>query len=135
MSRSRTVIGEGMRVIVVLVAVAAALAVLAFQVHAIRILSPSMEPAIAAGDLALVRSIPTDDLEVGMVVLTQDPHGSLYLHRIISMEQDPAGPVLHTAGDANPLPDAWESRITTTDVSVMFARLPLGWLGKHLPAR
>lgn len=126
---------EFLRAVLMCTAVALAVAVLTLQLHTVRVLSPSMEPTIAAGDVALVRALPTGELRVGMVVVARDLHGSLYLHRITSVRRMQGGTVLlRTKGDANPVPDAWVASTDEAEVYVMFARLPLGPFGPYLPA-
>lgn len=133
--RVRTVLGEGLRASVMLSALVLAVVVILQQVHTVRVFSNSMEPTIAAGDIALVRAVPAEELEVGMVVLASNPDGATFMHRIIAVDHDAQGSlILHTQGDSNPLPDSWTSRVSTPRISVMFARVPLGWIGQHLPA-
>src|SRR3712207_2565699 len=68
------------------------------------VLSGSMRPALEPGDVAVVRPVPTADLEPGQVVLADDPDlpGRLRLHRIVAVE---AGG-LRLRGDANPAADS-----------------------------
>jgi len=68
------------------------------------VMSGSMSPAVAPGDVTLVRPVPTADLHVGDVVLVDDPDspGRLRLHRVAAVTA--AG--LQLKGDANPTADS-----------------------------
>jgi signal peptidase I len=68
------------------------------------VLSGSMRPALAPGDVAVVRPVPTADLQPGQVLLVDDPDlpGRLRLHRLVEVE---AGG-LRLRGDANPTADS-----------------------------
>jgi hypothetical protein len=63
------------------------------------VLSGSMRPALTPGDVAVVRPVPTAELEPGQVLLVDDPDapGRLRLHRLVAVE---AGG-LRLRGDAN----------------------------------
>jgi hypothetical protein len=67
------------------------------------VLSGSMRPGLAPGDVAVVRPVRTADLEPGQVLLVDDPDapGRLRLHRLVEVE---AGG-LRLRGDANPSAD------------------------------
>ena len=69
--------------------------------------SGSMEPAIPAGSLALVRQTPAAEVRAGDVV-TVDRRGTLPItHRVVGLEPDGTGTVTLTLqGDANAAPDA-----------------------------
>jgi len=67
------------------------------------VMSGSMEPTFAAGDVAVVRPVDTSALEPGEVLLVDDPDvpGQLRLHRLVAVGT--AG--LQLKGDANPAAD------------------------------
>jgi hypothetical protein len=67
------------------------------------VLSGSMSPALAPGDVAVVRPVPTAELRPGQVLLVDDPDlpGRLRMHRLVVVE--PGG--LRLRGDANPAAD------------------------------
>jgi signal peptidase I len=68
------------------------------------VLSGSMRPELVPGDVAVVRPVPTADLEPGQVLLVDDPDapGRLRLHRLVEVEA--AG--LRLRGDANAAADS-----------------------------
>ncbi len=74
---------------------------------ALTVLSPSMVPTFAPGDVVVVRPRPVDGIAVGEVItfLTRDPRtGSarVVTHRVTGVEP---GPAFRTRGDANEDPD------------------------------
>ena len=106
------------------------------------VLSPSMRPALEAGDLAVVRTVPSDALSVGTIVLlagSPDAGPAVVAHRIVTIDRDEAGLRVRTQGDANPTSDARTVPITESDVEVVVGRIPsLGHLAVALsrtPAR
>jgi signal peptidase I len=91
------------------VGLAVALAGLPAVVHgsALTVLSPSMVPTFAPGDVVVIRPRPVAEIAVGDVItfLARDPRtGSsrVVTHRVVGV--DP-GPAFHTRGDANEDPD------------------------------
>lgn len=71
------------------------------------VLTGSMEPAIAPGDVVLVEESPIEDVEVGDVV-TFHPHEGVdrtNTHRVVEITEDRRGTILTTQGDANDRPD------------------------------
>ena len=67
------------------------------------VMSDSMRPAVAAGDVVLVRPTDAADLSLGSVLLVDSPDvpGSLRLHRLTEI----SGGDLRLQGDANASPD------------------------------
>lgn len=71
------------------------------------VLTGSMEPAIAPGEVVLVDAVDIDEVQVGDVV-TFHPHVGVektYTHRVVDVTHDERGTVLTTKGDANAHPD------------------------------
>jgi len=68
------------------------------------VMTSSMQPAIAPGDLVVSRPMSPGDLRSGYVLLSRDPDhpGRLRLHRIVRRD----GEVFITKGDANPNADS-----------------------------
>lgn len=62
------------------------------------ILSPSMQPALAPGDLALTRTVPAHEVAVGDVVVLPRPDapGERYAHRVVSVTHSDGQPVVRT---------------------------------------
>lgn len=95
------------------------------------VLSPSMRPALAEGDLLVVRPVDTTRLSVGHIVLLaggarmDTERSDVVAHRIVALERDEAGTHVHTQGDANPARDVGPRTITTPRASVVVASVPL----------
>lgn len=82
------------------------------------VLTPSMEPAIDAGDLILSRNVDPSDLEVGDIVTFEAtiPSGSTtrterITHRIIAIDDTGGVLTFTTKGDNNPSSFVWELAI------------------------
>lgn len=112
-------------------AVAAAMLVHFGGFQVTRVLSPSMVPTFSPGDLVVVRSVDTMDLNVGDIPMLPDPDepAYLYVHRIISIQKDSErGEVsVVTQGDANPASDT-PVTIVSEKVPQVVLSVPLGIL-------
>ncbi|MBK1784608.1 signal peptidase I [Prauserella cavernicola] len=91
------------------------------------VLSPSMEPAFAPGDLLVTRAVPATDLKVGDVVVLPRPDapGERYAHRLISVDASGGQAVVRTKGDANAAADPLELRITSDTVPLVVTDVPV----------
>lgn len=94
-----------------LVAVVVALAVLlvgmkalGFQVYAV--LSGSMEPTYHVGSLIYVKSVDTDDIQVGDAITFMLDENTLATHRVTQVIEDISSVSFKTKGDANNNEDA-----------------------------
>ena len=93
--------------------VATSLVIVLIGVHdgyqAVAMQTGSMSPAIRPGDLAIVHQTAPGDIRVGDAITFAAPvNGSpMVTHRVVSIENGPAGPLFHTKGDANQSPDPW----------------------------
>jgi signal peptidase len=68
------------------------------------VVSGSMSPAIAVGDVTIVRDVAADDIVEGDVI--QYAHDSITtIHRVIDIQQVEGSTVFITQGDANQDPD------------------------------
>lgn len=104
------------------------------------VVSPSMEPAIRAGDVLWIRPV-AGPITPGMVV-TYRLDGRLITHRVLSVE----GETLSTKGDNNEEADPWPVpvasivgtpvlRVPSLGYVIDFVRKPAGWgLFVALPA-
>lgn len=61
----------------------------------------SMRPALAVGDIVLVREVPAQDIRAGDVITFRDEGGLFVTHRVIGHEDGD----FVTQGDANETPD------------------------------
>jgi len=85
------------------------------------VMTGSMEPAIAPGDLVVSRPIEIEDVRPGMVLLGHDPdhHERLRLHRVVRQ----TGRAIATKGDANPHADS-SPMDTAAVLGVGYLRVP-----------
>jgi signal peptidase len=69
----------------------------------------SMRPAIAPGDLVILRPVDPHSIQLGDVITFQAPVGSheLVTHRVVAVSSSPVGVSFRTKGDANAVPDIW----------------------------
>jgi signal peptidase I len=88
------------------------------------IVSGSMAPLVSAGDVVVVRPVPTDQLGIDTVVLYDRPETGRVLHRIVAVLPDGT---LRTQGDANDVPDSVPVR--PADVRGV-AVLAVPWVGR-----
>jgi signal peptidase I len=71
-----------------------------------QVLSPSMNPKLQVGDVAVTTQTKAKDLEVGNIVsLVNTQNNQKYMHRIIYVYRDAGYVLIHTKGDNNPVMD------------------------------
>jgi len=110
------------------IAIAVAVQVSGFQIT--RVLSPSMEPTFAPGDLVLIRPMDAADLAVGDVPMLPDPDVPQiqYVHRVVNVDASRPGEVwVVTKGDNNPSEDT-PVTVITEQVPVVVASIPMSRL-------
>ena len=80
-----------------------------FGYHSFTVMSGSMEPAIATGDVVVDRPIPPLEARVGDVVTFSDPHtsGRLITHRLRRVQARGRTAQMVTKGDANNTVERW----------------------------
>ena len=111
-----------------LVVLALAPRLVGFQGHVV--VSGSMEPRLAPGDVVLTRPVLPQDLQPGQVLLFPDPEGAdrLVLHRLVSFDE--RGDLV-TRGDANQSNDTTHvpaaSVIGQAQLRVPYVGLPAYW--------
>lgn len=89
------------------------------------VLTGSMRPAFAPGDLLIAAPKAVMELQPGEVAVFTPPGESApYAHRITAVSGSPEHPVLTTKGDANPAPDRWRARLDQEQVPVVIATVP-----------
>lgn len=76
-----------------------------FGVRSMVVLSDSMAPALRAGDAALVRTTPPEQIAAGDVI-TFLRNGRAVTHRVDARDSTPEGIVFLTRGDANNVADS-----------------------------
>ena len=69
----------------------------------------SMRPAIAPGDLVILRPVDPASIHLGDVITFQAPIGSheLVTHRVVAVTSSAQGITFRTKGDANQVADIW----------------------------
>jgi signal peptidase len=95
------------------------------------VLSGSMEPAFAPGDLIVVTPEPLREVRAGQVISYHIPIGDQHVqtHRIVKVLHGGEHPVVQTKGDANDSVDPWKARLDGTTAWQVRAVAPkLGWL-------
>jgi signal peptidase I len=82
----------------------------AFNARSSTVMSGSMEPTIATGDVVVIQSIRPSQVRVGDVVTFRDPrhHGRLITHRVRGLRFVGAGARVTTKGDANTSVERWK---------------------------
>jgi signal peptidase len=73
----------------------------------------SMRPTLNPGDVAVLTSEPTADLQKGQIVAFHPPGEPrlTVMHRVFSIERTRTGVVIQTKGDANNATDQWHAHI------------------------
>jgi len=97
------------------------------HVQIVHIISDSMAPSIKRGDMLLVKSKPTAELNVGDIAILPSlkDKGVYYSHRIIQIYNDAKGDlVVKTKGDANPIADETVVSITSSTIPVSLLTIP-----------
>lgn len=80
---------------------------LAFGGRPLVVLSGSMEPTLATGDVVVVKRVRPEDAHTGDVVTYRNPEGSLVTHRVRAVRRHGARFELVTKGDANNASERW----------------------------
>lgn len=114
-------------ILAILGAVGIALAVQVGGFQITRVLSPSMEPTFAPGDLVLIRPIPASELKPGDIPMLPDPDVPQiqYVHRVQQVDTSRPGEVwVLTKGDNNPSEDS-PVTVITEKVPVVVASIPM----------
>jgi signal peptidase len=77
------------------------------------VLSNSMRPTFAAGDLIVIRPEPLRDVRVGQVISYRVPTGAQQVetHRVLRVLQGGNAPIVQTKGDANNWRDPWTAQL------------------------
>lgn len=89
------------------------------------VLTASMRPAYAPGDLLITAPADVASLRPGQIAVFTPPGETVpFAHRITAIAGTPAQPVLTTKGDANPAPDHWRAALNQTQVPVVVTVIP-----------
>jgi signal peptidase len=98
-----------------------------FEVRPTLVSGVSMEPALRAGDIAITRDVPADEIRPGDIIRFQS-EGKYVLHRVIEVEDGADSPIFLTQGDANNVTDP---PVFAEELSgkVVLVVPKIGWLG------
>lgn len=104
------------------------------------VLSSSMRPAFAAGDLLVLRPEPVTAVHVGQVLTYAIPIGDHHVesHRVVQVLERRPNTIVRTKGDANSAPDPWSAvlrgkRAWVTVGVVPYAGRVVLWLREPAP--
>jgi signal peptidase len=91
------------------------------------VLSGSMRPAFAPGDLVIVTPEAVRDVRAGQVITYAIPVGDHHVetHRVVRVLHGGEHPVVITKGDANAAADPWKAELSGTTVWRYRFRIPL----------
>jgi len=80
------------------------------------VLSGSMRPTFAPGDVVVVRPEPLSAVRVGQVISYSIPIGDHHVesHRVVRIVRGGANPIVVTRGDANATADPWRAQLHGT---------------------
>lgn len=93
--------------------------------HSFVVLSGSMQPSMAPGDVVIVRSAPAEVIGGGDVITFRDG-SDITTHQVVDVEQTAEGPVFTTKGTAN---DAVDPRPIPADSVVGTVWFVIPWVG------
>lgn len=90
------------------------------------VLSGSMDPALHAGDLAVVVPQPVAEIRTGQVIVYEIPVGDRHveIHRVVPVLHGPEGTDVVTRGDANAVADPWVARLDGATAWRLSFRIP-----------
>jgi signal peptidase len=115
------------------VALAGGISFRVLDLRLLTVLSGSMRPTVAPGDVVVTEPVPVTDLRVGDVIAFYPPDRTVpVLHRITSLAKDGGLIAVTTRGDANVADDPWVATIKGATGYRMVGYLPLvGWLSQY----
>lgn len=89
------------------------------------VLTGSMRPAFAPGDLLITAPAEVSSLQPGQIaVFTPPGENTPFAHRITAVAGSSEHPVITTKGDANPAPDHWRATLNQDQVPVVVTTVP-----------
>ncbi|MEN8582822.1 signal peptidase I [Burkholderia sp. RS01] len=89
------------------------------------VLTGSMRPTFAPGDLLITAPAQVSSLQPGQIAVFTPPGESTpFAHRITAVLGSSEHPVITTKGDANPAPDHWRATLNQDQVPVVVTAVP-----------
>lgn len=116
--------------VVVLAALLVGVRLLGFQVYAV--LSGSMEPNYPVGSLVYVKSVSSDEIEVGDAITFVLESGTKVTHRVTECTEENGETAYKTKGDANESEDAGLVNYQNVLGKVHFSIPYLGYLSSFI---
>jgi signal peptidase I len=102
-----------------------AVAALAFHVRVSPVLTGSMRPTYAPGDVIITRPVNVHSLRPGDIAVFVPPgESAAFAHRLASVSTHDGHVVVTTKGDANPAPDPWHAKLDGSTVPKVVGTLP-----------
>lgn len=122
---ARRVAGFAVGTAVTLLFVGACVAAPLLHIGFSPVLTGSMRPAFAPGDLLITAPARVSSLQPGQIAVFTPPGESTpFAHRITAVAGSSEHPVITTKGDANPAPDHWRATLNQDQVPVVVTTVP-----------
>ncbi|MFL6237892.1 MAG: signal peptidase I [Actinomycetes bacterium] len=98
---------------------------LVFHVRVSPVLTGSMRPTYAPGDVILTRRVDVHSLRPGDIAVFVPPgETAAFAHRVTSVSTHDGQVVVTTKGDANPAADPWHAKLNGSTVPKVIGTLP-----------
>ncbi len=102
-----------------------AVGALAFHVRVSPVLTGSMRPTYAPGDVVITRQVNVDSLRTGDIAVFAPPgESAAFAHRITSISRKDGHVVVTTKGDANQAADPWHAKLNGSTVPKVIGSVP-----------
>jgi signal peptidase I len=99
------------------------------KIHFARVLSGSMQPQFDRGDVLVLKPIDRSQVGKGQILMlpAAGGDGSLFVHRVISVDRTQGITLVRTKGDANPAADPETLKITSRQVPLVTRAINMSW--------
>ena len=113
-------------VVLALSSIALAISAIYLQISFATTDTKSMVPAIKAGDTLVTRTINSQSIAVGDILVFPHPDNKLtkVAHRVINRNNLNENIIIETKGDANPVKDGWQIEIISKKVAKVIGIIP-----------
>ena len=102
-----------------------AVGALVFHVRVSPVLTGSMRPTYAPGDVIITRTVKADSLHPGDIAVFAPPgETAAFAHRVTSVSTKDGHVVVTTKGDANQAADPWHAKLNGSTVPKVVGTLP-----------
>ncbi len=123
--------GNALALLAMLVLLGLAIGPHLFDYRTVVMRTGSMEPLISPGDVVVIRPEALSRLAAGQILTfaAPVPGSPVFSHRVTSVRRTGTDAVVTTKGDANPVADPWQARITDQRVWHVVRVVPgVGWV-------